>query len=272
MRIRRLGWAGVEIEEAGARIAIDYIGTLGFFEEFLGEEDHRDELVQLEPGSLDGALITHLHRDHADPAALAAALEDGGTLAGPELVRFVSPAQKFAVIQQEDDLTAQGLKRETLSPGESLQIGPFSATACYSVDGAGTEQVAWLVRAGDESILHCGDTLWHARWWDIALEYGSPDVVCLPANGAEINFPYDNPQFDHLADLTPEQAVDAAYALGAGRLLPIHFTRTYENEQMYKPVQDAEVRLTAAAATRDVELAFPEIGEWIEVSKAAAVA
>lgn len=270
MRIRRLGWAGVEIEQDGSRIAIDYIATLGFFEDFWGEEQYRDQLVQLDAGSLDAALVTHLHRDHADPEGISAAVEDGGVVAGPERVRFNSPMQQFAVGQYEDELAALGVDRKTLSPGESLEIGPFTATSCPSIDGVGAEQVSWLISAGDESVLHCGDTLWHAHWWDIAAEHGSPDVVCLPGNGVAIEFPFNQPPVDQPADLTPEQAVDAAYALGAGRLLPIHFTRTYEHEQLYKPIPDAEARLRSAAKARKVELIFPPIGEWLEVSTAKA--
>lgn len=266
MRIRRLGWAGVEIEEGGARIAIDPLGTLGFFEEFWGDEDDRDELVQLDAGSLDGALVTHLHRDHTDPEALAAALKNGAPLAGPARLRFYSDLQRFAVGQVEEGLSALGIERKELAPGESLQIGPFEAIACHSVDGVGANQVAWLVKAGGQSVLHCGDTLWHGWWWDITSEYGAPDVVCLPANGVEIDFLMNKPPVDQAVDLSPEQAVDAAYALGAGRLMPIHFTLTYDHEQMYRPIRDAEARLRAAADTRGVELIFPAIGEWLEVS------
>lgn len=272
MRIRRLGWAGVEIEQDGARLAIDYIATLGFVDEFWGDEQYRDELVQLEPGSLDAALITHLHRDHTDPEAIAATVEEGGMVAGPERERFSSPMQEFAIGQQESRLAELGIDRKFLSPGESLEIGPFTATACESVDGIGATQVSWLISAGDESVLHCGDTLWHAHWWDIAVEHGSPDVVCLAANGVAIDYPFNKPPVDQPVVLTPEQAVDAAYALGAGRLLPTHFTRTYEHEQMYRGIPDAEARLRAAADDREVELIFPPIGEWLEVSTAKALA
>lgn len=272
MRIRRLGWAGVEIEHEGSRLAIDHIATLGFFEDFWGEEEFRDQLVRLEPGSLDAALVTHFHRDHADPEAIAASVEAGGVVAGPERNRFNSPMQQFAVGQYEDELTALGIDRETLSAGESLQIGTLTAIACKSVDGVGAEQVAWLIKAGDESVLHCGDTMWHAYWWDIAAEHGAPDVVCMAANGVAIEFPFNQPPVDWPADLTPEQAVDAAYALGAGRLIPMHFTRTYEHEQLYRPIPDAEARLRAAAEPREVELVFPAIGEWLEVSPAKALA
>ncbi|MFT4048610.1 MAG: MBL fold metallo-hydrolase [Solirubrobacterales bacterium] len=265
MRIRRTGWAGVEIEHDGAKLAIDAIGTLGFFEEFWGAPEFRDDLVQLEAGSLDGALLTHLHRDHADPEALEIALKEGAPVAGPAKPRFLSPLQQFAIGQQEEELATRGIARQQLQPGKSLQIGAFEAIACSSCDGVGANQVAWLVKAGGASVLHCGDTVWHGFWWDITAEHGAPDVVCLAANGAEIDFLANVPPVDQPVDLNPEQAVDAAYALRAGRLLPIHFSRTYDHEQMYRPINNAEERLRAAAETRGVELAFPAIGEWIEV-------
>ncbi|MGH2959737.1 MAG: MBL fold metallo-hydrolase, partial [Solirubrobacterales bacterium] len=162
--------------------------------------------------------------------------------------------------------------RQAFSPGESFTVGELTAIACPSVDGVGANQVAWLVKSGDESVLHCGDTVWHGYWWDITTEHGAPDVVCLPGNGVEIDFLMNKPPVNQPVDLTPEQAVDAAYALGAGRLLPIHFTRTYDHEQMYRPIKDAEARLRAAAEARGLELAFPAIGEWIEVAAARAVA
>jgi L-ascorbate metabolism protein UlaG (beta-lactamase superfamily) len=265
MRIRRLGWAGIEIEEGGTRLAIDYIATLGFFEDFWGDEEFRDELVQLDAGSLDGALVTHLHRDHTDPEALASAVEDGGVVAGPEKPRFLSPLQEFAVGQVEEGLVAAGIERRCLSPGESFEIGELNVTACPSVDGVGANQVAWLVESGGESVLHCGDTVWHGYWWDITTEHGAPDVVCLPGNGVEIDFLLNKPPVDQPVDLTPEQAVDAARALGAGRLMPIHFTRTYDHPQMYRPIKDAEPRLRTAATNQNVTLTIPPIGQWQEV-------
>lgn len=271
MRIRRLGWAGIEVQEGDARLAIDPIGTLGFFEDFWGEERERDQLVALEPESLDGVLLTHLHRDHADPDAIAGALKAGGTLAGPALPRTGSPHQQYAVQPQEDALTAHGLKRETLQPGDSFELGPFEAIACPSVDGIGAAQVAWLVRAGGQQVLHCGDTLWHGGFWEIAAEHGAPQVACLPANGVIPDFPFNQPAADQPADLGPEEAVQAAKVLGAEVLMPIHFSRTYDHETMYRPADDVVERLRRAAGNSSVELAFPEIGQWQEIGAGAPV-
>lgn len=271
MRIRRLGWAGVEIEEDGTRIAIDPLGTLGFFEEFWGEPAERDVLVELGAGSLAAVLLTHLHRDHADPDAVAAALSADGVVAGPARPRSQSPHQLYAVGPQEEALAAHGIDRMALEPGESLRVGPFEAIACPSVDGIGAAQVAWLVRAGESSLIHCGDTLWHGGFWEIAAQHGPVAVACLPANGVVVDFPFNPPAVDQAADLGPEQAVDAARVLGAAALLPIHFSRTYDHEKMYRPAQEVPARLRAAAERHEVDLLLPPIGEWVELPSLAAV-
>jgi L-ascorbate metabolism protein UlaG (beta-lactamase superfamily) len=68
MRIRLLGWAGVEIDQDGHTLIIDCI------------EDSfplisREEFVSpSKPGRATAALVTHLHLDHAGPVVIAAAL------------------------------------------------------------------------------------------------------------------------------------------------------------------------------------------------------
>lgn len=266
MRIRRLGWAGVELEQEGTKIAIDPIATLGYFEDFLGEESARDRLVQLEPGSLAGVLLTHLHRDHVDPEGLVAALAPACPVIGPPFGRTNSPHQQYAVEPQEAELRALGIERQVAQVGDSVTIGPFRATACLSVDGVGAAQVAWLVQAGGDSVLHCGDTVWHGGLWEIAAEHGGPDIACLAANGAIVDFPFNQPPAARAVDMGPEEAVDAASVLRAQRMLPIHFSRTYDHETMYRPTDDVRGRLERAAAQRQLTLVFPEIGEWTEVA------
>ena len=72
MRIRWLGWAGVEIEAEGARVVVDPLADAGaVFAPFGERAEGRPlpEVVAPEPGAVAG-LVTHLHRDHADAAAL----------------------------------------------------------------------------------------------------------------------------------------------------------------------------------------------------------
>ena len=73
MRIRWLGWAGVEIEAQGERVVIDPLQDAAAVFAWLGERARAiplPEVVPAQPGAIAG-LLTHLHRDHADAAALA---------------------------------------------------------------------------------------------------------------------------------------------------------------------------------------------------------
>ena len=85
MRIRWLGWAGVEIEADGERVVVDPLDDPLAVFAWLGESASSiplPEVVAARPGALAG-LLTHLHRDHADAAALTAALSDGAPVFEP---------------------------------------------------------------------------------------------------------------------------------------------------------------------------------------------
>src|SRR5690242_4456032 len=86
MRIRWLGWAGVEIEEQGERVVVDPLGDAAAVFDWVGEGAAslpRPEVVVPRPGALAG-LLTHLHRDHADAASLAAALSSEASVHEPQ--------------------------------------------------------------------------------------------------------------------------------------------------------------------------------------------
>ena len=85
MRIRWLGWAGVEIEARGERVVIDPLEDAAAVFAWLGERARAipvPEVVPAQPGAIAG-LLTHLHRDHADAAALGSALRAGATVYEP---------------------------------------------------------------------------------------------------------------------------------------------------------------------------------------------
>src|SRR2546427_766791 len=64
MRIRRLGWAGIELEADGQTALIDVLRDITPLAEFVGEP--RDALPPPTPAA-SVALATHLHADHCDP-------------------------------------------------------------------------------------------------------------------------------------------------------------------------------------------------------------
>lgn len=86
MRIRRLGWVGLDIEQDGGTLLIDYIQDTA--ELPLCDADQPFPKPSSSARVVAG-LLTHLHADHADPVALAEAL-------GPEAPVFrPAPDQGF---------------------------------------------------------------------------------------------------------------------------------------------------------------------------------
>ena len=261
MRIRWLGWAGVEVETQGARVVIDPLMDPAAVFAWLG--DRLDEVrlpavVEPLPGAVAG-LITHLHRDHADAAALSAALGAGARVHEP--VDYGGDGgERLAVIQADGELAAAGLERAPTAAWDSTTAGLFTLTALPAVDGIGDPQVSWLLEADGKRVLHLGDTTWHGWWWRIAERYGAPDVVLAPVNGARLTFPHRRPASRLPGALEPEQAALAAELLRADRLVPIHYGG-YALAGLYEPVERPLERL--AAVTDRATPISP--GETIEV-------
>jgi L-ascorbate metabolism protein UlaG (beta-lactamase superfamily) len=262
MRLRRLGWAGLELEAEGDSIVVDHVLDPGIFSAFFGEP--RDELVAPAPGRALAALITHLHRDHADVPAIERAVAGGGSVLRPAPKRAGSPLDEFATGDAEAALAASDLDVRPCAPGDSLEVGPFTVVVLPASDGLGSPQVSWLIKADEQAVLHAGDTLWHGGWWDVPLVHGPVDHAFLPANGAEVAFPQWQPAASVPAVMTPEQAVEAARALRARSLVPIHYNRTFEHADYYRPVANARERLLSVAAPRGIEVAFLEPGDWVD--------
>ena len=99
----------------------------------------------------------------------------------------------------------------------------------------------------------------------MALAHGPIDIACLPANGVEVNFPHLQPRVAVPAVMTPEQAVEAARALQARLMVPIHYNRTFEHPEHYRPVADARTQINGLAARGGASVRFLEPGEWHDI-------
>jgi L-ascorbate metabolism protein UlaG (beta-lactamase superfamily) len=246
MRVRWLGWAGVEVEEQDEHVVIDPLGDPAAVFAVLGERAAGMTLPEVIPprrGAVAG-LVTHLHRDHADAAALTAALRHDGAVHEPQGYGGAG-VEQLAIAQADHELTAGGLNRRPIAPWTSVTAGPFTLTALPAVDGTGDPQVSWLIEAGGKRVLHLGDTMFHGWWWRITERFGAPDAVLAPINGARVIFPHRRPASSLPAVMDPEQAALAADILRAQRLVPIHYGG-YELPGVYEPVADALERVTAA--------------------------
>jgi len=272
MKVRWLGWAGVEIEAEGVTVVIDPLQDPGATFAALGDGARGVQLPAVTApearGTAAGAMVSHLHRDHADAGALAAALAPGATVHEPTWPGGDS-AENLALAQANAELGNSGLARRQVEHWERVEAGPFAITALPAVDGLGDPQVSWLVEADERRVLHLGDTIFHGYWWRMARRHGPFDLVFAPVNGPVIDFPHLQPPSVLAAAMEPEQAALAGDLLGARAVVPMHYDG-YAVDPWYRPIDDAAARFQAAAAGRSYAARVLNPGDALELAGAEA--
>jgi L-ascorbate metabolism protein UlaG (beta-lactamase superfamily) len=254
MLIRRLGWAGIEIEAAGHRAVVDLIESEGGLEPWVGEA--RTPLPS-PAAPADVALVTHLHEDHADAAAIARALKAGAPLLRPAPASG-PPLEIGSLMAAEQGIA--DLPSTVVEPWQTVEVGPFEITALPAADGLGDPQVSWVVAADGRRIVHCGDTMFHGWWWLAAMRHGPFDAAFLPVNGAVVDFPHRRPAIPLAIDMDPRQAAAAALALGARVAVPIHYD-AFHRPPVYAQVDDPAGTFVREAGALGVDARVVEIGE-----------
>ncbi len=263
MKIRRLGWAGIEIEHGGASAVIDLTEDLSNMEQFVGPP-HRPLPPPQTAGAVSLALVTHLHGDHTDPVALGRALAPDGLLGRPPKAEgeFLETA---ALAWAEQGLAELDRESMEVEAWQTIEKGPFTATAVPAVDGFGDPQVSWVLEAGGKRIIHAGDTLFHGSWWLIQMRFGPFDAAFLPVNGPIVSLPHRQPPSTVEAAMNPEQAVLAATILKAERIVPIHYD-TIDGPPTYAQTDRILERLGEEAAAVDgLELVVLEEGGTVDL-------
>jgi L-ascorbate metabolism protein UlaG (beta-lactamase superfamily) len=243
LRLRRLSWAGVELVGERVRILIDPLENVAPVESFLGPP-HEPIVHIAEAATTTHALVTHRHSDHFDPATLARVLGRSGTVFCPRSMEEVRDA----------GLRAYGFER-----WEMKKLDVISVAAVPAVDWRGDDQVSWVVEHNRHRIIHCGDTIWHGRWWRIAREYGPFDWAFLPVGGVNASYPGLEPR-GLPATLTPKQACVAARILEASKVCPIHH-RTFNNPPIYIEQPNLLQALAQAAREQKVDVRLLNPGD-----------
>ena len=260
MRIRRLGWAGLEVEQGGDTLLVDYVLNTSQ----LPLRDERQPFPSAsKPGSAVAGLLTHLHGDHADPAALAAALSPGAAVLRPRPASGAGPDLELTA-PAEAAFRGGALPTRIADDWTSHAAGPFSLHAVPAVDGFGDPQLSWVIEDGGRRVIHAGGTLFHGVWWKIARRFGPFDQAFLPINGAVVDFPFLQPPRRQEAVMTPEEAIKAANVLGARVVTPVHYGALHQ-PPAYVETDDALDRLRAAADAAGLAVQIHEPGEWVEV-------
>lgn len=258
LKLRRLGWAGVEIEYDNQTLLIDYIQDTSPLVPLRGPNEPFPQSSQ--PGAAAGALLTHLHADHADPGAIAQALRKGAPVFRPVAATGVE-ADLELTRHAETQFAKYGLATEIVGDWEERSVGPFRVSSVPAVDGFGDRQISWVVECGGHRIIHAGDTMFHGFWWRIANKFGPFDVAFLPVNGPVVEFPFLQPPSTLEAVMTPEEAAVAAHILQTKSVVPIHY-HSLHKPPIYIETPHATERLSNKLSGLGIRAMILEPGEW----------
>ncbi len=242
MKLQRLSWAGLKVESGGQILLIDAVqnyqrgASIGPENPFEFVENTRADV----------ALITHLHSDHYDPEAIRAVLK---------------PEGRFVVSEQiAGEVTSDGFTPVALELNKPHQIGNFTITPVFAMDGVGDKQVSWVIEADGQRILHGGDTMWHNQFWQLGKSWQHFNAVFLPVNGAVVNIPRVEPSPVPIT-LTPIQAVTVTRLLHSDVLVPIHYG--FHKEGMYHQFPQMEDGLNHEAGVQNVKVQWIEPGSLV---------
>lgn len=261
IRLRRLGWAGIEIECGGETLLIDYIQDTSQI--VMLRNPNESFPLASNQGFASVALLTHLHIDHADPNALALALRNGAPIFRPAHATG-NDADLALTAHSESEFNKYNLAVEIVMEWEERNVGPFRIFSAPAVDGFGDPQLSWIIECGGYRIIHAGDTLFHGFWWRIVNKFGPFDVAFLPINAPIVDFPPLQPMSTVEAVMTPEQAAVAAHILKAKSVVPIHFDSMHK-PPIYVETADALNRLSDKLNDLGIEIILHKPGEWFEL-------
>ncbi len=156
-------------------------------------------------------LVTHNHYDHLD-AAFVRALEPSVTVVVPTgLGRWVRRRHRGSVVELEwwQRCEVEGVEATLVPARHWSRRGVLDTNR--SLWGG------WVVRAGDASVYHAGDTAFFEGFAEIGRRFPRLDVALLPVGG------YDPGWFMERHHMTPEQAGRAFLDLGARLMVPMHW-------------------------------------------------
>ncbi|MFI9813900.1 MBL fold metallo-hydrolase [Saccharothrix variisporea] len=265
MRIRWLGWAGVELEAQGETLVIDLLGRPEGVLEGTPLEDVPlpDVVPPHSRGHVLAGLCTHLHRDHTDAGALAAALAPGGRVLHPASFGG-DDHENLWTLKAEAELTAHDLPRQAMGYWETTKIGPFTIAAVPAVDTLGDPQVSWAVEADGKRVIHLGDTMYHGYWWRAAHRFGPFDAVLTPINGPTVCFPHCQPPSPYPASLDARHAAVAARLLGTKVAIPMHYNG-FHSDGFYTTQPHELARFLDATDGELYDVLTPDLGEQVTI-------
>lgn len=164
------------------------------------------------------ALSSHLHTDHCDPETLGPLAHATARTGRP--LTLVLPRSGLATARAR--LAESPVDYLPLNEREEIQAGAFRIRAIAAAHPAVDRDrqgcclfLGFVIRVGDWTVYHSGDTLWHPGLLD-DLHGVRPDVALLPING-------NRPERGVAGNLTGAEAATLAHEIGAALAIPCHF-------------------------------------------------
>jgi L-ascorbate metabolism protein UlaG (beta-lactamase superfamily) len=214
-----LGQSGYLLQWNGRRVLLDpYLSDSLTVKYAATDKPHirMSELV-VSPSLLRNISIvssSHNHTDHLDAETLQPVLQNNPGIA------FVVPTANRDFIAERVGCSPDFLKG--LNDGESFSSNGFTfhAIPAKHNDIERNKQgcckyLGYIIRFGNYSIYHSGDTLWYNEMADLLLPFHI-DVALLPING-------NKPERKVAGNLNAREAALLGKAINAGCVIPCHY-------------------------------------------------
>lgn len=252
-----LGQAGFRLEADGTVLYIDPYLTDSVAEQF-GEALRRVRQAPVRPHQIRDAnvvLVTHAHLDHADPATLAPLSQ-----ASPTAI-FLCPRCVVPI------LAGSGVSRDRIRVATEDDPFQFARVSVHTVPAAHTaiqrdsdgalECVGFVVRSGQKTVYHSGDTIPDSQIVRAVRAISSIDFAMLPVN--ERNVYRDRAGI--IGNMTVREAFEFAAELGVSTLIPMHW-------DLFRPnsVYREEIELLFGLLKPPFEMTVLEPGDQLDVT------
>ncbi|MBK0393951.1 MBL fold metallo-hydrolase [Ramlibacter algicola] len=251
-----LGHASTFVEIDGQRLLLDPVFADVVSPLPVGPHRfHEPPIALADLPKIDAVLVSHDHYDHLDMDTVQFLAQRG--------TRFFVPLGIGAHLQRWGVPPAQIAELEWWQESRLGEVRIVSTpTRHYSGRGindrSATLWTSWSVVGPQHRFFYSGDTGYAKVFQEIGSRFGPFDMAFVKIGA------YGPGQSWTDIHMTPEQAVQVHRDVRGKRMVPVHwatFNLAYHD-------WDEPIRRTGAAASKaGVELATPQLGEWVDVGQ-----
>lgn len=202
-----------------ASVALKLDGQIIYIDPYLDPAERRMMSPPFAPeqvANADLVLLTHDHIDHIDPATLP------GLAAASPQARFVAPAPLRSRV---GDLVGGVERVNSATAGSPMQVGgieivplPAAHEAFDEHPELGHHYLGYVLRAGDLTIYHAGDTVPYEGLVESLAEL-RVDLAFLPINGRD----FFRTRANTIGNMDYREAAEIASQAGIDTVVPIHW-------------------------------------------------